>query len=174
MTGKPDHSPLTFPVVVTDVPPRGLDVVVDASEQEKAEVAKDFDLPAIHSLIGRFHIGHTSLGLRVTGSVTARITQICAVSLDPFETDVAEDVEVDFADPARLPPTPVEGPAADDPPDPIVNGAIDLGALTAEFLALGIDPYPRKPGVDFSFSDEKAADVSPFAALKKLRKDGET
>ena len=38
-----------------------------------------------------------------------------------------------------------------EPPDEIVNGQIDLGALTAEFLALGLDPYPRKPGVDFSF-----------------------
>ena len=26
---------------------------------------------------------------------------------------------------------------------------IDLGALAAEFLALGLDPYPRKPGVAF-------------------------
>ena len=37
-----------------------------------------------------------------------------------------------------------------EPPDEIVNGQIDLGAITAEFLVLGLDPYPRKPGVDFS------------------------
>ena len=38
---------------------------------------------------------------------------------------------------------------AEDPPEPIVNGAIDLGALAAEFLMLGLDPYPRKPGAVF-------------------------
>ncbi len=35
----------------------------------------------------------------------------------------------------------------EDPPDPIIDGKIDLGALAAEFFALGLDPYPRKPGV---------------------------
>lgn len=171
MSGKPEQSPLSFPVVVTDVPPKGLDVTIEANERERADVAADFDLPSIQSLVGRFHIGHTSLGLRVTGVVTARITQICAVSLDPFEADVAEEVEVDYADPSTLPPVPADGPAMDDPPDPIENGAIDLGALTAEFLALGIDPYPRKPGVDFAFDDSGEANVSPFAALAKLRED---
>ena len=29
------------------------------------------------------------------------------------------------------------------------NGRIDLGAIVAEHLALGLDPYPRTPGVDF-------------------------
>lgn len=170
---KPEQSPLSFPVVVTDVPPKGLDVVVEADERERAAVAADFDLPSIQSLVGRFHIGHTSLGLRVTGAVKARITQICAVSLEPFEADVAEEVEVDFADPATLSPTPSDGPAADDPPDPIVNGAIDLGALTAEFLALGVDPYPRKPGVDFTFDDSVDREkMSPFAKLVQLRPDG--
>ncbi len=36
-----------------------------------------------------------------------------------------------------------------DPPEPIVNGFIDLGQLAAEFLVLGLDPYPRKPGAEF-------------------------
>ena len=31
-----------------------------------------------------------------------------------------------------------------------MNGRIDLGQLAAEFLALGLDPYPRKPGVEFA------------------------
>ena len=58
-----------------------------------------------------------------------------------------------------------------EPPDEIVNGQIDLGALTAEFLALGLDPYPRKPGVDFSYQDAPDEKDSPFAALGKLKGD---
>jgi len=44
--------------------------------------------------------------------------------------------------------------------------------VAAEFLALALDPYPRKPGVEFESPqpeaepDEKA---SPFAALAKLK-----
>ena len=45
-----------------------------------------------------------------------------------------------------------------EPPDEIVNGQIDLGALTAEFLVLGLDPYPRKPGVDFQFRGDEETD----------------
>jgi hypothetical protein len=56
-----------------------------------------------------------------------------------------------------------------EPPDEIVNGQIDLGALTAEFLALGLDPYPRKPGVDFDYRDPADEKDSPFAALNKLK-----
>jgi hypothetical protein len=59
-----------------------------------------------------------------------------------------------------------------EPPDEIVNGQVDLGALTAEFLALGLDPYPRKPGVDFNFEDGSAKPDSPFAALGRLKGEG--
>ena len=66
--------------------------------------------------------------------------------------------------------------ADSDPPDAIVNGAIDLGALAVEFLTLALDPYPRKPGAEFAASDGAGlADHgdqdsgNPFAALAKLR-----
>jgi hypothetical protein len=57
-----------------------------------------------------------------------------------------------------------------DPPDPIVNGQIDLGALAAEFLALNLDLYPRKPGVMFEAANagaEASAIDSPFAVLRQ-------
>ena len=40
--------------------------------------------------------------------------------------------------------------------------------LTGEFLALGIDPYPRKPGIVFE-AIVAGDDVKPFDALRKLR-----
>ena len=51
-----------------------------------------------------------------------------------------------FTDTDRLAGTDAEDA---DIPDPIVGGRIDFGVLTAEFLALGLDPYPRKPGMAF-------------------------
>ena len=35
--------------------------------------------------------------LEVTGAVRARVTQLCVVTLEPFVSDVAEDIEVTFA-----------------------------------------------------------------------------
>jgi hypothetical protein len=60
----------------------------------------------------------------------------------------------------------------EDLPDPIVAGRIDLGALVAEFLALGLDPYPRKPGVEFAEPQGAAHEPvgeSPFAKLRGLK-----
>ena len=56
--------------------------------------------------------------------------------------------------------------ADEDEPDPVIDGKIDLGALTAEFFALGLDPYPRKPGavLDEERTNSEPTD-SPFAAL---------
>ncbi|MGZ5835725.1 MAG: YceD family protein, partial [Xanthobacteraceae bacterium] len=42
-------------------------------------------------------------------------------------------------------------------------------ALATEFLILGIDPYPRKPGATFVAPASESADGGPFAALAKLK-----
>jgi hypothetical protein len=56
--------------------------------------------------------------------------------------------------------------ADEDDPDPVIEGKIDLGALASEFFALGLDPYPRKPGavLDEERTNSEPTD-SPFAAL---------
>ena len=53
----------------------------------------------------------------------------------------------------------------EDEPDPIVDGQIDLGALAAEFSFSALDPYPRKPGVDFAPAAEPDASQTPLAGL---------
>ncbi len=60
----------------------------------------------------------------------------------------------------------------EDPPDPIIDGKIDLGALAGEFLALVIDPYPKKPGVSFDeiITETPEERESPFAILRKWDK----
>ena len=62
-----------------------------------------------------------------------------------------------------------------DPPEPIVNGVIDLGRLATDALFLGIDPYPRRPDAVFE-PPVVAADPEdhPFAALKALQARRET
>jgi hypothetical protein len=149
---------------VNDIPETGLDVTVEAGPDEREALARAFKLPAVHALTGTFLVTGTRSRIHVSGRVDARIEQVCVVTLDPFENEVHEDVEVDFAS------SPAASSAAGDTPDEIVDGAIDLGALTAEFLALGIDPHPRKPGVDFAFEPGDDPASSPFAALEKLRR----
>ena len=48
--------------------------------------------------------------------------------------------------------------------------AVNFGQLAVEFLALSLDPYPRKPGAVFEGAGDAApAKESPFAALEALK-----
>lgn len=160
--------PLSRPVSVAHLPPDGLEETVEATAEERAALAGDFNLPAIHKLTAHFKLTGSVRRVRVVGRVEAAITQTCILTLDPFDSVVEEAVEVEFAvaDDAAT-----RAGGLEDPPDPIVNGEIDLGSLTAEFLALGLDPYPKKPGVDFAYEAGNDLQDSPFAGLGRL-KDG--
>ena len=167
--------PLTHLVPVERLPGQGVEVTVEANEAERAALAEDFGVPGVKALSGRFRVKALAGGggVKVTGRIRAEVTQVCVVTLEPFDSVLEEEVDVDFVpagDPRRR-PEPVREDEEHDPPDEIVDGRIDLGALTAEFLSLGLDPYPRKPGVDFSYEAGPAPE-SPFAALAKLKGEG--
>lgn len=164
-----DTLPLSRLVPVDKLPARGEFVRIEATEDERRALAAAFKLPAIHTLVGEYRVTGDIRGATVVGTVKGRVTQTCVVTLEPFEADVEEAVDVDFA-PAT---EPVDEEEAElrrlDPPDEIVNNRIDLGALTAEFLALGLDPYPKKPGAEFTPVVEDGEDGSPFDKLKALK-----
>ena len=120
-------------------------------------------------------------GARVTGAVHGELTQICVVSLEPFPATVDEDVDVRFAPQTaadsgvarRTEEAQTFSLADEDEPDPVIDGKIDLGALAAEFFALGLDPYPRKPGAVFDEERTNSEPTeSPFAALAQRDKPG--
>ena len=67
--------PLSRPVSVEHLPEGGLEVVVEATPEERAALAKDFKLPAIHALEGRFRLTGTPRRVRVAGLVRARVEQ---------------------------------------------------------------------------------------------------
>lgn len=154
---------------------------IEADARELGALAGFLGLAAIAFLRAGFELRLLSRGrIEVTGTVEARITQACVASLEAFDSDIREPIDVIFLPPPEPGPgKPHKGAAADfamddpdDLSDTIVEGRIDLGALAAEFLALALDPYPRKPGADFDAGG--AADrVRPtaFAALAKLREE---
>ena len=168
----PDPGPLSRPLPADRLPARGLDATVEATPAEREGLARDLGLPAIHALVGTFHVKGDARRLTVTGRVRASVARTCVVTLDDFDAEVDEEVDVEFTEAVDRDPPPDEVEITDDMPDEIVNGRIDLGALTAEFLALGLDPYPKKPGVAFESTAGQDEDDSPFAKLKGLRGDG--
>lgn len=174
-----DASPLSRPVLVASLPDDGLTLTLAPEAAARAALAEDFGIPGIPALKAVVTLKPERAGqVRVTGHVDAVVTQTCVVSLEDFDSPVSEDIEMRFAPETQIPPV---RPGAEidvtelDLPDPLVDGTIDVGAVVAEFLALGLDPYPRKPGVAFDGPEEPGAEeVSPFAALARLRKDDGT
>jgi hypothetical protein len=81
--------------------------------------------------------------------------------------DVVFGVETPLATPAQSLDIAVGAP---DPPEPLVDGMVDLGKIATEFLILGIDPYPRKPGAAFVAPPDKETAGKAFAALAALKR----
>ena len=180
MTTKPD--PWRVPVLVAQIPEAGLhrDIEADGPVREGMAVlaglreilSASASLDVTPSGGGRFH---------VAGRVRARVGQTCVVTLDPIESDIDEPIDLTFAPSDQIPELSdlVDDAAASeeeipDPPEPIVNGVIDLGRLATDALFLAVDPYPRKPGAVFEplvVADDP--EDHPFAALKALKADVE-
>ena len=172
--------PWRAPVVVAQIPDTGLHRKLEASAAERQAMAEAGGLREVLSAEAAFDVVPRSSGqFRITGQVRARIGQICVVTLDPIESEIEEEVDLVFAPEAevrRMADLIEEGnddaepPEVADPPEPIVNGIIDLGRIATDALFLAVDPYPRKPGVVFE-AEVATLDPEdhPFAALKALQ-----
>jgi hypothetical protein len=164
-------------VRLDSVPDDGLHVTLTADPATCATVARLVDVDAVLRFEARFDvIRHGKSGLTVTGEVSARVRQSCVLTLEPVENDISEPVVVVFAAPkadAKVIPEEIEiAVDGDDSPEPLVNGTADLGHLATEFLALAVDRYPRKPGVEFRPPATADHGGSPFDALAVLKKNG--
>ena len=114
-------------------------------------------------------------GCHVTGRFTARVSQVCGVSLEPFDQDIAGEIDLRLVPEGspNLPEDPAAGEVeisleSPDPPERLDGDAVDLEGLLEEHLALEIDPFPRKPGAVFDWSPADPEE-SPFSALKALK-----
>ncbi len=102
---------------------------------------------------------------------SAAIEQTCGVTLEPFGSHLEGSFQVRIL-PPQSPNAPEDlsgevaiDPLAEDPPDTLDDGEIDIAAYVVEHLALEIDPFPRKPGVEFVQPEEPRI-PSPFDALR--------
>lgn len=169
----PDDLPLSHMIEVASIPPEGERVELVPDEATRARLAAVADVLAIPALKVKFDVRPAEAGGAVViGKLEGVVRQVCVVSLEEFDNPVSEDFAVDFAvEPERTGTDDDE--EGDDLPDPIIDGKIDLGALATEFLILAVDPYPRKPGVQFSgLSPEESAPEpkrSPFEQLSGLK-----
>ncbi len=175
--------PWSLPLVVAQIPDGGLHRDIEADPAERGAMAELAGLRDVLDVHASLDVTPQSGGrVHVAGRVRARIGQTCVVTLDPIENDIDEPFDLIFAPPEQIPQLADLVDEADesdgeipDPPEPIVNGIIDLGRIATDALFLGIDPYPRRPDAIFEPPVEDAdPEDHPFAALKALQPGAKT
>ncbi|HEV7879755.1 YceD family protein [Bradyrhizobium sp.] len=172
------ENPWSVPVVVAQIPETGLHRDIAASSNQRSALAALGGLREVMSVNASLDLALMREGrVHVTGRVKARVGQTCVVTLDPIENEIDEAIDLVFSPPEQVPAlADLVDDAAEsdaeiaDPPEPIVDGSIDLGRLATDALFLGVDPHPRKPGAvfDLPVTPDDPED-HPFAALKALK-----
>lgn len=174
MTVAAPKSPWTAPVRLDDIPPGGREVVLVADAAIRAVLAREAGVLAVPRLEACFSLQRRGQdAVHVKGHVSGAVEQTCGVTLEPLINEVNETIDLAFSAAAsqgsQAEEEVVASSGSSDAPEPLVDGTLDLGALAVEFLLLGVDPFPRKPGVEFSPPQDEPGGSSPFAALAKLK-----
>jgi uncharacterized metal-binding protein YceD (DUF177 family) len=174
----PQSTPWSVPVAVAEIPVTGRRIELTPDERVRAGIAQAAGVVAVPRLNVAFDLSRYGTdSVRAEGQVSATVVQECVVTLEPVESEINETVDMSFEPDRNIPAEPGDaghqGLETADPPEVLQGGMVDLGALATEFLILGIDPFPRKPGAVF---DPPAAasdpESRPFAALAALKKGG--
>lgn len=181
---RPEHilpDPWREPIAVDQIPATGVARTIVADANERAAIAEIGGLRAVYSARADLTLQPMRDGhVQVFGCVTARIGQVCVVSLDDIDSEIDHEIDMVFAPPSKIPTlaSTIDDSIDDDskvpdPPEPIADGVIDIGRVATDALFLAIDPYPRKPGAMLDLPVEDAdPDEHPFAALRALKDDG--
>jgi hypothetical protein len=156
----------------------GDEVHFAADSEQRSAIARWSGVVSVEKLEARVQISKispTRFGL--TFHLAADVTQSCVVTLEPvadhmercFERELHFAGTVRHKDPESqgvlvLDSDPEEGP------EDIQSLHYDLAVPVLEEYALSLEPYPRRPGVEFTpQTDAEAPPESPFAVLKGLK-----
>lgn len=149
--------------------------VVEASEAERAALAKRFGLVSVDRLEATVDLVKDGDAVDATGRLEAEIVQSCAISGDDLPVEIREPIALRFVPESTAAPRPdeeVELDAEELDEIPYSGTAFDLGEAVAQSLALAIDPYATGPNADVARKEAGLLDedsAAPFAALSALK-----
>lgn len=156
---------------LSHIPEDGLTLHRNASPQQRAELARDLEVPACSRFEVRYEIRPLSHGrYALTGKLVADVTQSCVVSLEPIESHIEEPIEVEFRPGAQ---SETDFDALETRDIEPLGDTIPVGRIAFELLSSSLDPYPRKEGIAFDAAqeepDEPDVRSNPFDVLKNLK-----
>lgn len=179
MSESPKEIDLDAVVKVDKIPADGRIVKIEPDDEQLEALAERLKVSRVTAFSAMVTATRFRGGIRVQGDVEGAVVQPCVVTGDPVDQTIAEPVDRIF-----LPGHDAASEASagaeifvnledDDLPDYFEGDEIDLTDLVLEIFALSIDLYPRKPGAELpeESAGDDPAELSPFAALKALKKD---
>ena len=187
MSDRQGRNELSRLIALGDLGRDGATLEITADAHELAALAERFDLVAVDSLAATVTLkrGEADHMLRLRGKLSAEVVQSCVITLEPVACHVEGFVEVDYSPhengrPAvrDMAPSADIAPGEDDLPEFLEGDEIDVGEVVAEHLGLNLNPYPRRPGVEFRGEEGAVQDdaddggpvrASPFAVLRDLK-----
>lgn len=154
------------------------DLSIEANPAERQALASRLGVLSVEALGAELRVvREMGAMVHLSGRLSVDVVQSCVVTLEPLTSHIEVAIDRRFGPPAAI--AGADGdedldPEDDGPPDPLVDGVLDVGAALAEALALEIDPFPRAEGAEFAgySSDSGSAEPAdnPFAVLKSLFK----
>jgi uncharacterized metal-binding protein YceD (DUF177 family) len=184
--GLPIKPELSRPYAVERLPADGARFAFQASEAERAALARRFDLAALDRLEASGTVlpsPRRAGAVEVEGRLLGELSQRCVVTFEPvpervdvafrrvFAPEAAEDAGAGAGGEVDLELDP-------DGPEPLpAGGVLDVGELVAEEMAVALDPHPRSPSADAVLAEHAPPPAPgggdegarPFAALAGLR-----
>jgi uncharacterized metal-binding protein YceD (DUF177 family) len=140
---------------------------IAATEEERAALARRFDLVAIDRLTATVELARQGKDLvLLRAGFEAGFVQNCVVSLDPVPGAVSERFSLLYG-----PPEAEESAAGfgeDVAFEPLSVDAIDIGEAVAQEFSLALPPFPRRAEAIIEAEEPGRAEKNPFAALSRL------
>lgn len=147
-------------------------VRIEADAGERAALARRFGLVDIERLSGDFTLRRDAAGIVADGRVEAALTQACSITGDPLPARVDESVALRFVPDDEAGQEEIELGDGDIDVIAYGGGAIDLGEVAAETMALALDPFPRGPNAEATLRESgvlSEEEAGPFGALAALK-----
>ncbi len=160
------------PVRLDEIGPRERVFELEATEAERAALARRFDLPEIGKLTAsvRLRRSHAGRFVQLSASLSADVVQNCVVTLDPVPAHVESSFEILYEPGPGPEGREVVVDAAELDIEPLEGDVIDIGEAVAEELSLSLDPYPRAPGAEVEGTDGEDGRNRPFETLARLKR----
>ena len=137
---------------------------IEATESERAALARRFDLVALDRLAATVElVRRGDEAILLSADYQADFAQSCVVTLDPVPGSISDTFQLLYGPPEL---------ASDDPEEaalePLASDWIDIGEAVAQEFSLALPPFPRRPGANVEAPAEPQHPRGPFDKLARL------